>query len=54
MNIMEKLYNKIHLNTVLALIFILDPRPWPEGPYEIGSIHLSVHKFSWNWLITFF
>ena len=29
------------------------PRPWPEGSYELGSVHPSVRKFSWDWLNSF-
>ena len=38
--------------------FFLDPQPWPERSYELGSvcptICPSVSKFFWHRLITFF
>ena len=42
--------------------FFLDPRPWPEGSYELGSVRPfaqlpfrpSIWKFSWDWFISFF
>ena len=41
---------------------LLNPLPWPEGSYKIGSVCLSVlpsvipsvHKFSQGWLSSFF
>ena len=36
------------------LFFFLDPRPWPEGSYNIGSVRPSVRKFSQNWLMSVF
>ena len=33
---------------------LLDPRPWPEGSYELASVRPPVRKFSWDRLISFF
>ena len=41
---------------MLELQNLLDPRPWPEGSYELKSVHPfvchSFWQFYWNWLIT--
>ena len=35
-------------------LYLLDPQLWLERSYESGSVHPSVQKFSWDWLISFF
>ena len=40
-------------NSFVAGVTVIGPRPWPEGPYKIGSFRLSV-KFSRNRPIGFF
>ena len=29
-------------NFFVHIIYLLDPRPWPEGSYEIGSVRPSI------------
>ena len=32
----------------------VDPRLWPKGSYELGSVRPSVQKFFRVWIISFF
>ena len=44
-------------NSFVAGVTFIGPRPWPEGPYKIGSVCPSFRlfvKFSRNWPISFF
>ena len=44
-------------NSFVAGVTFIGPRPWPEGPYKIGSVRPSFClfvKFSRNWPISFF
>ena len=42
------------VNYIIPVSCFLDPWPWLEGLYELGSVCLSVWKFSWDCLISFF
>ena len=40
------LYHRL-LNTSLLQLYLLDQQQWPEGPYEIGSLHLFFLRSVW-------
>ena len=52
----------IHSFSSMLIRLFLDPLPWPEGSYKIGSVRPSVRPsflpsvrtFSRDWLISFF